>query len=120
MARLSLTLLGCLGLAALGGIGAAGMELAASRRIGRGGNGASSTIRSIFTVGSGTDGREQGLGVGVQRVAEDVLRSAVLHQIARYMTPTVSEMYSTTDRSWEMKRYVRLYFSCRFFSRLMI
>ena len=62
MARLSLTLLGCLGLAALGGIGAAGMELAAGRRVGRGRNGAlqHNTLAAYSRVRNG-DGREQRL-----------------------------------------------------------
>ena len=41
-------------------------------------------------------------------------------RLPRYMTPTVSEMCSTTERSWLMKRYVSLYLSCNSFSRLML
>ena len=84
VARLDLTLLRHLGLALLHAVGAAGMELAASRRIRRGGNGAlqHDTIHLHRGIRH-RDGRKQGLGVGVQRVAEDVLRSAVLHQIAQ-------------------------------------
>ena len=41
-------------------------------------------------------------------------------RLPRYITPTVSEMCSTTLRSWEMNRYVSLYFSCSSWSRLII
>ena len=105
VAGLDLALLRHLGLALLHALGAAGVELAACGGIGGGRNG--TLQHNAVHLGRGVrhgDGGEQGLGVGVQRILEDILGGAVFHQVARYMTPTVSEMCSTTDRSWEMNR----------------
>ena len=84
MARLDLTLLRRFGLAALRGIGAAGVELAAGRRVGRGRDGALQhhALALDSRVRDG-NGREQRLGVGVQRVGKNVVGLAVLHQIAQ-------------------------------------
>ena len=84
MARLDLTLLRRFGLAALRGIGAAGVELAAGRRVGRGRDGALQhhALALDSRVRDG-NGREQRLGVGVQRMAKNVVGLAVLHQIAQ-------------------------------------
>ena len=60
------------------------MELAACGRIGRGRNGA--LQHDAVHLGRGVrhgDGGEQSLGVGVQRILEDVLGSAVFHQVAQ-------------------------------------
>ena len=72
MARLDLTLLRRFGLAALRGIGAAGVELAAGRRVGRGRDGALQhhALALDSRVRDG-NGREQRLGVGVQRVGKN-------------------------------------------------
>ena len=40
---------------------------------------------------------------GFEKISSDVPVSTIR---PRYMTHTRSEMYRTTDRSWEMKRYV--------------
>ena len=84
MARLDLTLLRRFGLAALRGIGAAGVELAAGRRVGRGRNGTlqHDALPLDRRVRDG-NGREQRLGVGVQRVGKNVVGLAVLHQVAQ-------------------------------------
>ncbi len=76
MARLGLTLLRCFGLAALGGVRAAGVELAAGRRVGRGRDRAlqHDTLAFDRRVRDG-DGREQRLGVGVQRGGRRYRRS---------------------------------------------
>ena len=83
MAGLHLTLNGSLLLAALRAVGAAGVELAAGGGIRGRGDGAlqHDAVHLHRGIGDG-DGGEQGLSVGVQGIAEDVLRGAVLHEIA--------------------------------------
>ena len=60
------------------------MELAALGRVGGRRDAAlqHDTVHLHRGIGDG-DGGEQGFGVGVQRVAEDILRGAILHQIAQ-------------------------------------
>ena len=81
----------------------------------------SSTMRFIFASGSGTGMAEKRAFVygcsGLRKISSV---SPYSTRLPRYITPTESEMCSTTDRSCEMNRYVRWYFSCRSMSRLMI
>ena len=70
--------------------------------------------------GSGTGNRrQQRLGVWVGRVFVDRGLVTDLDDLAGYMTPTRSEMWRTTDRSWAMKMYVRSNSSCSCSNRLI-
>ena len=83
MARLDLTLDGSLLLTALHAVRAAGVELAALRRVGGGGDGAfeHDALHLHRRVGDG-DGGEERLRVGVEGIAEDVFLRAILHEVA--------------------------------------
>ena len=97
--RFSLTLLGCLGLAALGGIGAAGLELAAGRRVCRGRNGSlqHNTLAAYGRVRMGWPRTAPWVGGSGWAKMSSV--SPYSTRLPRYMTPTVSEICSTTLRS---------------------
>jgi len=108
-------------LADLHALAAAGLELAACRGIGRRRNGAFQHHAIHLEIGIGNgNGRDQSLSIGMGGVGKDLLGGRIFHHAARYMTPTVSEICSTTDRSWEMNRYVMPNSFCRSRSRLMI
>ena len=84
MAGAVLCILGGNMLALFSGMGAAGMEPAALGRIGRRRN----VAFQLDPLGLGRririgNGREQGLGVGMQRILEDVLLGAELHHSAQ-------------------------------------
>ena len=74
-----------------------GVELAACRGFAAR-DAALRMMRSILTVGSGTDRAEQRFGIGVERLLK--ISSVVPYSgmLPRYIT-TVSEMCLTTDRS---------------------
>ena len=102
-------------------VGAAGMELAARGRVGRGRDAALEHHAIHLIVGIGhRDGREERLGIGCMGLAKISSVGANSTMLPRYMTPTVSEMCSTTLKSWLMKRYVRPNSFWSFRSRLMI
>jgi len=84
VAGLNLALNGLFHLAALHAVGAAGVELAALGGISGRGNGAFQNYAVHLGIGVGNRNcREQSLGIGVERIAEDILGLTVLNKIAQ-------------------------------------
>ena len=49
-------------------------------------------------------GGEEGLGVGVEGTAEKAVPVSLFHDKPRYMIPSLSVTWRTTERSWAMNR----------------
>jgi len=78
-------------------------------------------ILLIFLSGSGTGTAENKASVyGCSGFLNIISFDPVSTISPRYITPTLSEIYSTTDKSCEMNRYVKLYLDCKSFNKLMI
>src|ERR671917_2609826 len=76
--------------------------------------------RSSSTSGSGTGTAESRAWVyGCKGLLYSSSLGAISTITPRYITPTRSEMYLTTERSWEMNRYVRSRSLWSLFIRLM-
>ena len=93
--------------APVGGVGAAAGKAAAGAQVHGAGDAAveHDALAAGLQLGVGQrDGREHGLGIGVEgmpKISSLVVSSTML---PRYMTPMRSEMCLTMDRSWAMKR----------------